>query len=557
MLVNFKIQLEDFIKKSLEGATQGSFELPSIELEKPKEKTHGDFSSNVALRCAKIFKKSPMAIAEEFKGLIIQSIENSPLKSKIKSVEVSPPGFINFFLSDKVFCDILEDILRLGSQFGKSSIGKGQKIQIEFVSANPTGPLTVAHARQAAVGDVLGNILGFLGFEVKKEYYINDEGNQIKILGQSIRLRAREILGDTIEFPEDHYQGSYIKDIANDFLRENQIKDIVGLEKKKEKDFEEFGVIYLLDRIKNDLKDFGVQFDTWTSQAKVANPESVKKALESIAAKGHIYTEEGATWFRTTALGDDKDRVVKKSDGQYTYLAPDIAYHKNKFERGFNRVIDILGPDHHGYVARLKAAVQALGYDSRNLDVLIVQLATLYRDGKPLSMSTRKGEFISLREVIDEVGVDAARFFFLMRHIKIHLDFDLELAKEQSPENPVYYIQYAHARIKSIFAKAKEQKFKPSKKNFSSFQEPEEIDLIQKMAAFEDALAICLVQLDPFGMVSYLMDLAGCFHKFYDKHKVIGDDPKLSSDRLVLIEAARIVFANGLNLLGVSVPEKM
>ncbi len=557
MLANFKIQLQDLIQTSLQGSLKGSFELPSVVLDKPKEKTHGDFSCNVALRCAKILKKNPVAIAKEFEELIIKALEISPLKAKIKCVDVKAPGFINFFLSSESYSDILEDILNVGSKFGKSDLGKGQKIQIEFVSANPTGPLTVAHARQAAVGDALGNILNFLGYDVTKEYYINDEGNQIKILGRSIFLRAQELLGSPIDFPEDHYQGDYIKTIASLFLEKNQVKDIDALLKRREKDFEKFGVDYLLCEIKNDLKNFGVEFDVWTSQAKVATQDSIKDALKAIEEKGYIYQKDDATWFRTTDLGDDKDRVVKKSDGQYTYLSPDIAYHKNKFERGFNRVINILGPDHHGYIPRLKAAVCALGYDPKNLDVLIVQLATLYRQGKPLSMSTRKGEFISLREVIDEVGVDVSRFFFLMRHIKIHLDFDLELAKEQSPENPVYYIQYAHARIKSIFIKAKEQNLKASKAKFLSLQTPEEIELIQKMASFEDALSICLAQLDPFGMVSYLMDLAGCFHKFYDKHKVVCDDSKLSSERLALLEAARIVFANGLKLLGVSVPEKM
>jgi len=293
MLANLKTQLEDLIKKSLRGALEGSFELPSIELEKPKEKSHGDFSCNVALRCAKILKKSPVSIAEEFKGLIALTLEKSSLKHKIKSIEIKAPGFINFSLSNETFSDILTDILRLSIQFGKSDIGKGQKIQIEFVSANPTGPLTVAHARQAVVGDALGNILKFIGFEVKKEYYINDEGNQVKILGQSINLRAQEALGETIDFPEDHYQGSYIKDIANEFLEKNQIKNVQGLEKKNEKDFEEFGVSYLLDKIKDDLKSFGVQFDVWTSQAKVATQKNIEKALESIDKKGYIYDQHG------------------------------------------------------------------------------------------------------------------------------------------------------------------------------------------------------------------------------------------------------------------------
>ncbi len=557
MLVNLKTQLENLISESLKETFQDFDDCPTVEIEKPKEKSHGEFSCNIALRCAKILKKNPIVIAQDFLKLIEQKVQDSQIQSKIKTIEVKAPGFINFFLSSEALLEGLETILNLKDDYGRSKDGKGKKVQIEFVSANPTGPLTVAHARQAAVGDALCNIFRFLGFDAKKEYYVNDEGNQIKILGQSIKLRIQEILKEAIDFPEDHYQGDYVKVIATEFLKKNKIKDVVSLSTKTDKDFESFGVHYLLDLIKEDLKDFGVNFDIWTSQAKIATKENIEKALKVIKDKGYIYESEGATWFKSTELGDDKDRVVKKSDGNYTYLAPDISYHKNKFDRGFNQIIDILGPDHHGYISRLKAAVQALGHDPEDLNVLIVQLATLYRKGKPLSMSTRKGEFISLREVIDEVGIDAARFFFLMRHIKVHLEFDLELAKEQSSENPVYYIQYAHARIKSILSRAKEEKLKAVKKDFSLLSKEEEMDLIKKMLSLDDALMICLKQLDPFGMTAYLMDLAGCFHKFYDKHKVICGDKKLSTERLALLEAARIVFANGLMLLGVSVPEKM
>jgi len=558
MLSTLRLQLEEVVKTSVREVLQGvSSDVPFLELEKTKDKTHGDFSCSIALRLAKELKKSPAQIAASICACIEGELARSSARSCVEKVEVKNPGFINFYLSPQAFFSVLKEILETKNDFGRGCAGQKKKVVIEFVSANPTGPLTVAHARQAAVGDALGNILGFLDFDVTKEYYINDEGNQIRILGQSVKLRAREILGATITFPEDHYQGGYIKDMAKGFIAQHHVKDLAGLSALSDKVLEGFSVEYLMELIRQDLKDFGVHFDVWTSQAKVATNENIEKALNAIAAQGYIYDQDGAVWFKTTALGDDKDRVVKKSDGNYTYLAPDISYHKNKFDRGFQWVIDLLGPDHHGYIPRLKAAVQALGHDPKQLDVVIVQLATLYRKGEPISMSTRKGEFVSLREVIDEVGSDAARVFFLMRHTDAHLDFDLELAKEQSPENPVFYIQYAHARINSMFVKAKEAGIDPAKKDFSLLTQEEEMDLIKKMASFEDALSMCLHQIDPYALLAYLSDLAASFHRFYDKHKVISDDIELSSQRLALVAAARIVFANGLTLLGVTVPERM
>ena len=558
MLSTLRLQIEEIVQRCVQETFPETSASPqTVELEKTKDKAHGDLACNVALRLAKILKKNPVSVAETICAAIWVRLENSSIKSAIQSIEVKNPGFINFYLSPQALFPEMARILKEGHHYGRTQAGKGKKVQIEFVSANPTGPLTVAHARQAAVGDALGNILGFLGFSVTKEYYINDEGNQIRILGQSIKFRAKEMLGEEILFPEDHYQGSYIKDMAKEFLAKERIAAADKLAAVPDTAFESFGVLYLMALIKKDLEDFKVHFDVWTSQAKVAAPSQVTKALETIKAKGYIYELDGATWFKSTALGDDKDRVVKKSDGLYTYLAPDIAYHKNKFERGFDWVIDILGPDHHGYIPRLKAAVQALGHNADQIDVLIVQLATLFRKGQPISMSTRKGEFISLREVMDEVGADAARFFFLLRHINAPLEFDLELAKEQTMENPVYYIQYAHARINSIFVKAKETRIVMARDDLSLLREEEEMDLIKKMASFEDALSMCLHQIDPYALLSYLTDLAGAFHRFYDKHKVIQDDLKLSSQRLALVMAAKIVFTNGLVLLGVNVPEKM
>lgn len=558
MLSTLRSQLEEVVAASVRDVlTDVAFQIPSLELERTKDKSHGDFSFSIALRLAKELKKSPIQIAAAIATSIQGRLDLTPLRFSIEKIEVKNPGFINFYLSPHAFFAVLSEILEVREDFGRGIVGQKKKAVIEFVSANPTGPLTVAHARQAAVGDALGNILGFLDFDVTKEYYINDEGNQIRILGRSVKLRAQEILGAAVDFPEDHYQGGYIRDMAKSFIAENKVVDLVGLGTIADKTFENFSVDYLMALIRQDLKDFGVHFDVWTSQAKVATNDKIEAALKAISDQGYIYNQDGATWFKTTALGDDKDRVVKKSDGNYTYLAPDIAYHKNKFDRKFSWVIDILGPDHHGYIPRLKAAVQALGHDPQQIDVIIVQLATLYRKGVPVSMSTRKGEFVSLREVIDEVGSDAARVFFLMRHTDAHLDFDLELAKEQSPENPVFYIQYAHARIHSIFAKAQDAKIDPAQKDFGLLTQDEEMDLIRKMASFEDALSMCLHQIDPYALLAYLSDLAAAFHRFYDKHKVLGEDMKLSSQRLALVAAAKIVFANGLTLLGVTVPERM
>ena len=564
MLSDFKPQLEFLLQQCVdeiippEGDLKGvSAPIPAL-IEIPLDKKHGDYSCSVALRLAGKLKKNPLELAGSLKNAVHSKLQDKPLHNKIQSVEVVKPGFINFHLSRAAILEILEEILEAAGNFGRSKQQIGRKVQIEFLSANPTGPLSVAHARQAAVGDALGNILKFLGYDVFKEYYVNDEGNQINILGRSIELRAREILGETVSFPEDGYQGDYIREMARIFMNQNKITTIDHLNGKELSDFRQFGVDYLMAVIRKELEDFGVTFDVWSYQSKIATSESMENVLKFLREKGNIYDHEGAVWFKSTAFGDDKDRVVRKSDGSYTYLTPDIVYHKNKFERGFQKVINIWGPDHHGYIPRLKAAVEALGYAPRALEVLIVQLATIFRDGKPLSMSTRKGQYISLREVLSEVGKDASRFFFLMRHIKAHLEFDLELAKKETPENPVYYIQYAHARIHSIMAVAKDLNLKPMTQGFHLLKEEEEFDLIKKIGNFPDVLLICHYQLDPYLLTCYLLELATVFHKFYDRHRVVdAQNPALSAERLALIDATRIVLANGLNLLGVNAPQKM
>ncbi|MDP2654799.1 MAG: arginine--tRNA ligase [Candidatus Omnitrophota bacterium] len=558
MATDLKQQLQSFLESSLKAPFAAHGESPAILLECPSDKKFGDLSCNIALKASRIFKKPPVLLAEEFRKILSEAISHSVLKDKIEKITVEKPGFINFYLSRFAAYDVLYAVFREQAQFGRSTFGQGQKIQIEFVSANPTGPLSVAHARQAAVGDALANILNFIGFQAVKEFYLNDEGNQINLLGKSIECRAIEIFGGTAELPENGYQGEYIRDIAARLIKEKQIKGREDLAKVLPQEFSRYGVDYLLGVIKKELEDFRVHFDVWSHQSHIATQPQIEDVLRSLKDKGFLFEQEGALWFKTTAFGDDKDRVVKKSDGAYTYFTPDIVYHRDKFQRGFARVFNMWGPDHHGYIPRLKAAVAALGYDPSALEVLIVQLATIYRDGKPVSMSTRRGQYISLREVMDEVGVDAARFFFMMRHINAHLEFDLELAKKQTAENPVYYIQYAHARIHSVIAKAAEANLSPRTSGLNLLVQPEEMDLIKTVGGFSDVLLMCWQQRDPYALVSYLQELATCFHKFYDCHRVVDqENSALSGERLALIDAARIVLANGLRLLGVSTPAKM
>ena len=524
-----------------------------IELEIPREKMHGDLSSNIAMKISRLSGKSPMEFAEIMKGTIENCLLSSGLKHAIDRIETRAPGFINFFLSRKYLSGVLLDIKRMKGRFGSSGFGRGVRLQVEFVSANPTGPLTIAHGRQAAFGDSLANILHFLGYRVTREYYLNDEGTQMDILGNSIRIRYRELFGAREDFPQDGYKGAYITDIAK------ALKKKLGralMEEKRLDRFREFGKQYILKTIRTDLADFGVKFNVWYSQKALAKSGKVDKALAFLKSRGHIYENEGAVWFKSSALGDDKDRVVIKSDGSKTYLAPDIAYHMEKYRRGFRRVIDIWGPDHHGYVPRMKAAVKALGFGEDSLSVIIVQLATLYKNGQVLSMSTRAGEFITLREVMSEVGKDVARFCFIMRRASSHLDFDLDVVKKESMENPVYYIQYAHARIWSIIERAKGLHL-GAKFDSDLLEEKEELDLLRMLRQFPFVVGLSGRTLEPYVILQYLQDIATIFHSFYTKHRVIGDDPHLAKARLVLVDCTRIVLANGLRLLGVSLPKKM
>jgi len=523
-------------------------EKPSGEepyLDFPSDPRFGDLSTNIGLRLGKILKKPPVEIAGDIAGAIKQNLQKTPLRNYVKQIKIEGAGFINFYLGEIYFYERLKDIIKRKKNALAKDIGAGKRVLIEFVSANPTGPLSVAHARQGAVGDALANILEFLGFKVKREYYLNDEGNQIDILGESVGLRLKELKGEKIEFPEHYYQGDYIYDIAKK----------AQCEKRKIKDLSGYAAGIILGIIRKELDDFGIKFDCWYSQKGLRKSGKIGKALDFLKRKGLVYSQDGALWFRSTRFGDDKDRVVIKSDGSYTYLAPDIAYHREKYRRGFAWLINLWGPDHHGYINRLKAAVEALGRSPDSLAIVIVQLASIFKEGRPLEMSTRRGQYITLREVLDEVGRDASRFFFLMRRTSSHLDFDLDIAKKQTPENPVYYVQYAHARICSILRNSRTR----IKKNadLSVLKEKEELELIKKLWQFSYILDVCLNTRDPYMLTVYLAELSGAFHKFYDRHRVLGQDALLTKARLALIEATRIVLATGLGLLSVSRPEKM
>jgi arginyl-tRNA synthetase len=525
-----------------------------LYLDVTKDIRFGDLSTNIALKLSSLTKKPALEVAEGITHKIKKYLEQGLLRDYVKEVKVEGGGFINFYLNNNYFYEQLKYIILKNKNFAKGDLGKNRRVLIEFVSANPTGPLSIAHARQAALGDVLANVLDYLGFKVKREYYLNDEGNQINILGESIELRIKELAQEKIEFPENHYQGEYIYEIARKIKKSLTCSG--RQEKLKVKNFADYGVQYILDIIKKELDDFGVKFDYWYSQKELRKSGKIKRALDFLKKKGFIYEHDGALWFKSTQFGDDKDRVVVKSDGSYTYLAPDIAYHQDKFRRGFSWLINLWGPDHHGYINRLKAAVRALGRESDALSIIIVQLVSLFKEGKPIQMSTRKAQYITLRELLDEVGLDAARFFFLMRRSCSHLDFDLDVAKKQTPENPVYYIQYAHARICSILRNSP-KKIIFQDANLSLLKEREEIELIRKLWQFSYILRVCLNTLDPYMLTVYLQELAECFHKFYDLHRVLGQDIGLTQARMALIEANRIVIATGLGLLNVSKPKAM
>jgi arginyl-tRNA synthetase len=551
-----KKNLQDLLIKTLKSSLSDlglqEFVGQDLYLDLPTDERFGDLTTNIALQLAKLTKTAPFEIASKIVDKAKKYLQGSSARDYIDDIKVEGAGFINFYFNDKYLYGQLQDIVKRGNTALKKNYGRGKSVLIEFVSANPTGSLSVAHARQAAVGDSLANILSFLGFKVKKEYYLNDEGNQINILGKSVELRLKELNGESVEFPENYYQGDYIYDIAKKI--KNQ-KVPACQQAGKIKDLGDFAANYILKIIKKELDDFGVKFDYWYSQKELRKSGKIKKALDCLKKKGFLYEQDGALWFKSTVFEDDKDRVVIKSDGTYTYLAPDIAYHMEKYKRGFDWLINLWGPDHHGYINRLKAAIQALGYPKDSLSIVIVQLASIFKDGKSIEMSTRRGRYITLRDVFNEVGKDTSRFFFLMRRTSSHLDFDLDIAKKLTPENPVYYIQYAHARISSILENSSIKINKNA--DLSILKEKEEIALIKKTLQFPYILSACLNTIDSYMLTVYLQELSEAFHKFYDSHRVLGQNAPLSEARLCLIIAVKTVISTGLELLGVSAPKKM
>jgi arginyl-tRNA synthetase len=545
MQKNIQEELTGLVIRALRAGELDKLSQDEVILDLPTDSRFGDFTTNIALKLSKALKNPPRQIAAALVELIQKEIPESGLKELISQVKVEGAGFVNFYLNADYFYNQLDQIITQGKDALRQDLGKGRKVLIEFVSANPTGSLSVAHARQAAVGDCLANILGFLNFNIQREYYLNDEGNQINILGKSVQLRREELAGKKEEFPENYYQGDYIYDIAKEADKQKIEDAALG----------DFAGDYILKIIKQELFDFGVNFDCWYSQKELAKSGKIEQAFSQLKEKGFLFEQDGALWFKSTAFGDDKDRVIIKSDGSQTYLAPDIAYHEDKFNRGFNWLINLWGPDHHGYINRIKASIQAFGHSPEDLSVIIVQLATIFRNGQPVQMSTRRGQYITLREVLDEVGSDASRFFFLMRRTSSHLDFDLEVAKKQSSENPVYYVQYAHARICSILRSVTTQS--NGNLDLSVLKEKEELNLIKKCLEFKAVLNICLVTCDPYMVTVYLQELSETFHKFYDLHRVLGQADALTSARLALIKGVKIVLFCGLELLGVSQPESM
>ncbi len=561
-------------------------DLPDPQVDRTRDPTHGDFATNLALVMAKAASGKPRDLA----ALLVAALPASDL---IARTEIAGPGFINFFLAPGAHLGLIPTILTAGPDFGRSRIGAGKRVQVEFVSANPTGPLHVGHGRGAAYGAVVADLLAAVGFNVHREYYVNDAGRQMDILATSLWLRYLELTGEDIPFPSNGYKGDYVWDMAATLHREHGDAYRFGAEEvfaaipadepaggDKELHIDalvarakallgdnryryvfELGLNTILDDIRDDLAHFGVVYDEWFSERSLTEKGAVNQALERLRAAGHLYERDGALWFRATDFGDEKDRVVVRDNGQTTYLASDIAYHMDKLERGFDRVIDIWGADHHGYVPRIKGALQALGDDPAKLDVLLVQFAILYRGGERMQMSTRSGEFVTLRELRKEVGRDAARFFYIMRRCEQHLDFDLDLAKSQSSDNPVYYVQYAHARICSVLRQAADKGLavepSPGVTNLDRLTETHEQDLLKTLARYPELVEEAALSEEPHQITHYLRDLANGLHTYYNAHPFLVPDAALRDARLKLILATRQVLRNGLNLIGVSAPETM
>ncbi|ANB60106.1 arginine--tRNA ligase [Anoxybacteroides amylolyticum] len=556
--MNIVEQMKEKLKEEIKQAVfKAGFvaegELPNIILEVPREKAHGDYSTNMAMQLARVAKKAPRVIAEE----IVRHFNQDAVS--VKKIDIAGPGFINFYMDNRYLTNLIPTILEAGASYGETNVGNGQKVQVEFVSANPTGSLHLGHARGAAVGDSLCNILEKAGFDVTREYYINDAGNQIANLAKSVEARYFQALGIEKEMPEDGYYGEDIIELGKKLAAEHGDKFVGMEETERLQQFREYGLAYEMEKIKKDLADFRVNFDVWYSETSLYHNGKIEKALQALREKGHIYEQDGATWFRSTTFGDDKDRVLIKQDGSYTYLLPDIAYHQDKLERGFTKLINIWGADHHGYIPRMKAAIAALGYDPDVLEVEIIQLVSLYQNGEKVKMSKRTGKAVTMRDLMEEVGLDATRYFFAMRSSDTHLDFDMDLAVSQSNENPVYYAQYAHARVCSILRQGEEQNLSyEGELQLEYIQSEKEIELLKKLGEFPAAVAEAALKRTPHRVTNYIFELASALHSFYNAEKVIDQENVAKSQaRLALVKAVQITLQNALQLIGVSAPEKM
>lgn len=526
-------------------------EVPEIKIEIPKDTKNGDYATNIAMVLTKLAKKNPREIAQA----IVDHLDVK--KADVTKIDIAGPGFINFYMDNAYLTGIITEALNKKDDFGKAEQPKNEKILVEYVSANPTGSLHIGHARNAAVGDTLCNVLSAAGYDVLREYYINDAGKQIENLAYSIEARYFQALGQEMELPEDGYHGKDIIEIGKKLAAEHpEYKDADKDERIKA--FRKLGLDYEMDKLKKDLTEFNVHFDNWFSETSLYENKEIDKALDKMRENGYLFEEDGATWLRTTEFGDDKDRVLIKKDGSYTYFLPDIAYHYDKIERGYDTLINLFGADHHGYINRLKASLETFGTDSKRLEIQVMQMVRLLQDGQEVKMSKRTGNAITLRDIMDEVGIDAARYFLTMRSPDSHFDFDMELAKSESSDNPVYYAQYAHARICSILRQAAENGITPSADaDFSLITNNKAFELLKRIADFETVIEQAAEARAPHRITNYIQDLAAHFHKFYNAEKVLTDDLEKSKAHVALIEAARITLHNALTLIGVSSPEKM
>ena len=543
-------QIENNLKLALQEAIKKSFDLDvsDILIERPKDLNHGDYASNVAMKICKLAKMKPIDVA----NTLVSNIDLA--KASIEKIEIAGPGFMNFFISSNTLTEVINKVLMEKENYGKSNAGKGMKINVEYVSANPTGDLHPGHARGAAMGDSVTRLMKMAGYDVTREYYINDAGNQIHNMAKSLQARYLQVCGIDAQVPEDGYHGPDLVEIAKELYAEVNDAYIEDNHANYEF-FRQYGLNKELDKLKADLKAFNVEFDVWTSEKSLYDRGLVEKSLDTLKANGYTYEAEGALWLKTTLFNDDKDRVLVKSDGSYTYLTPDIAYHLNKLDRGYDKLIDLLGADHHSYITRLKAAIQALGYEADKLEVDIIQMARMIKNGEEFKLSKRSGKAVSLRDLLDEAGSDAVRYFFVSRAADTQMDFDLDMATKQSNENPVYYAQYAHARMCSILRQAQDIELA---NHFSLIKHEKELTLLKQINEFTNVVIDCATTRMPHKMCNYIQKLASDFHSFYNECKVIDkNNLELSAQRLALVEACRITLNNALNSIGVSAPEKM